>query len=97
MAISWVQQGYIQVAGELTYNPDSFDGVKLESPKGLAWLESINSFRFEPTGDGKPYTVRKEASGYWYGYRRVSGKLHKKYIGKSSEISTAKLERLQRL
>jgi len=94
MAISWVQQGYIQVAGELTYNPDSFDGVKLESPKGLAWLESINSFRFEPTGDGKPYTVRKEASGYWYGYRRVSGKLHKKYIGKSSEISTAKLEEI---
>jgi chromosome segregation ATPase len=94
MAISWVQQGYIQVAGELTYNPDSFDGVKLESPRGLAWLESISSFRFEPTGDGKPYTVRKEASGYWYGYRRVSGKLHKKYIGKSSETSVAKLEEI---
>jgi chromosome segregation ATPase len=94
MAISWVQQGYIQVAGELTYNPDSFDGVKLESPRGLAWLESISSFRFEPTGDGKPYTVRKEASGYWYGYKRVSGKLHKKYIGKSSEISVAKLEEI---
>jgi hypothetical protein len=46
MAISWVQQGYVQVAGELTYNPDSFDGVKLESPRGLAWLESISSFRF---------------------------------------------------
>jgi chromosome segregation ATPase len=94
MAISWVQQGYIQVAGELTYNPDSFDGVKLESPRGLAWLESISSFRFEPAGDGKPYTVRKEASGYWYGYRKVSGKLHKKYVGKSSEISTAKLEEI---
>jgi chromosome segregation ATPase len=94
MAISWVQQGYVQVAGELTYNPDSFDGVKLESPRGLAWLESISSFRFEPAGDGKPYTVRKEPSGYWYGYRRVSGKLHKKYIGKSSEISTAKLEEI---
>lgn len=70
---------------------------ELDSPKGSAWLESIGSFRFEPVGDNKPYTVRKEAGkggDYWYGYRKQNGKLHKKYIGKSSEISTAKLEEI---
>jgi DNA repair exonuclease SbcCD ATPase subunit len=67
---------------------------ELDSPKGSAWLESIGSFRFEPAGDGKPYTVRKEASGYWYGCRKVAGKVRKKYIGKSSEVNTAKLEKI---
>jgi DNA repair exonuclease SbcCD ATPase subunit len=70
---------------------------ELDSPKGSAWLESIGSFRFEPTGANKPYTVRKESGkggDYWYGYRKVAGKLHKKYIGKSSELNTAKLEEI---
>jgi hypothetical protein len=87
MTIPLVVQGKIELE----------DGkvLKLDSSKGSTWLESTNSFRFEPTGANKPYTVRKESgkSGdYWYGYRKVAGKLHKKYIGKSSELSTAKLE-----
>lgn len=67
---------------------------ELDSPKGSAWLESIGSFRFEPTEDGKAYTVRREPSGYWYGCRKVAGKVRKKYIGKSSEVSIAKLEEI---
>jgi chromosome segregation ATPase len=70
---------------------------ELDSCKGSAWLESISSFRYEPTGANKPYTVRQETKkggDYWYGYRKVAGKLHKKYIGKSSELSTAKLEEI---
>jgi uncharacterized phage infection (PIP) family protein YhgE len=58
------------------------------------WLESIGSFRFEPSGDSKPYTVRKEASAYWYGCRKVAGKVRKKYIGKSSSLNMAKLEEI---
>ncbi|MEG4397218.1 hypothetical protein, partial [Microcoleus sp. BROC3] len=67
-----------------------------DSPKGAAWLESIGSFRYEPTGDGKAYTVRKEGKSgeYWYGCRKVAGKVRKKYIGKSSEVSIAKLEEI---
>jgi chromosome segregation ATPase len=67
---------------------------ELDSHKGLAWLESIKSFRFEPSGDSKPYTVRLEASAYWYGCRKVAGKVRKKYIGKSSSLSVAKLEEI---
>jgi chromosome segregation ATPase len=66
---------------------------ELETPKGSVWLESIGSFRFEPSGDSKPYTVRKE-SGYWYGCRKIAGKVRKKYIGKSSEVTVAKLEEI---
>jgi chromosome segregation ATPase len=67
---------------------------ELDSPKGAAWVEAIGSFRFEPSGDSKAYTVRREPSGYWYGCRKVAGKVRKKYIGKSSSVSIAKLEEI---
>jgi chromosome segregation ATPase len=83
MAIPSVIQGTVEVEGKV---------FELDSPKGAAWLETIGSFRFEPSGDGKPCTIRREPSGYWYGCRKVAGKVRKKYIGKSSEVSVAKLE-----
>jgi chromosome segregation ATPase len=88
MAIPSVVQGTVEFAGKV---------FEVDSPRGLTWLESVTSFRYEPTGGNKSYTVRKESGkggNYWYGYRKMSGKLHKKYIGKSSEISTAKLEEI---
>jgi predicted nucleic acid-binding Zn-ribbon protein len=84
MAIPSVVQGLIEAEGGKVF--------ELDSPKGSAWLETIGSFRFEPSGDGKPCTIRREPSGYWYGCRKVAGKVRKKYIGKSSEVSSAKLE-----
>jgi hypothetical protein len=70
---------------------------ELDSQKGSTWVEAVSSFRFEPTGANKLYTVRKEVGkggNYWYGYRKVAGRLHKKYVGKSSELSTTKLEEI---
>jgi chromosome segregation ATPase len=67
---------------------------ELDSPKGAAWVETMGSFRFEPAGDAKACTIRREPSGYWYGCRKVAGKVRKKYIGKSSEVSIAKLEEI---
>jgi len=89
MAIASVVQGLIETEDGKVF--------ELDSPKGSAWVEAIGSFRYEPTGANKPYTVRQETKkggDYWYGYRKVAGKLHKKYIGKSSELSTAKLEEI---
>ncbi|MEG4967562.1 hypothetical protein QUB11_13130 [Microcoleus sp. B6-A1] len=86
MTIPAVMQGLIETEDGKVF--------ELDSPKGAAWLESVGSFRYEPTGDGKPYTVRKEGKNgeYWYGCRKVAGKVRKKYIGKSSEVSVVKLE-----
>jgi chromosome segregation ATPase len=86
MAIPSVVQGLIETEDGKVF--------ELDSPKGATWVEAVGSFRFEPAGDGKPYTVRKEPSGYWYGCRKVAGKVRKKYIGKTSEVSTAKLEEI---
>ena len=89
MRIASVVQGLIETEGGKVF--------ELDSPKGSAWVESVTSFRYVPTGANKPYTVRQETKkggDYWYGYRKVAGKLHKKYMGKSSELSTAKLEEI---
>ena len=86
MTIPSVMQGLIEAEDGKVF--------ELDSPNGATWLESIGSFRYEPTGGGKPYTVRKEASAYWYGCRKIEGKVRKKYIGKSSEVSVAKLEEI---
>ncbi len=63
MTIPSVVQGMIETEDGKVF--------ELDSPKGSAWLESHGSFRFEPSDDSKPYTVRKEASAYgiaqlWY-------------------------------
>jgi chromosome segregation ATPase len=89
MAIASVVQGLIETEGGKVF--------ELDSCKGSAWVESVSSFRYVPTGANKPYTVRQETKkggDYWYGYRKVAGRLHKKYIGKSSELSRAKLEEI---
>jgi chromosome segregation ATPase len=86
MAIPSIVQGLIEAEDGKVF--------ELDSPKGAAWVESIGSFRFEPRGNSKAYTVRREPSGYWYGCRKVAGKVRKKYIGKSSEVNTAKLEKI---
>jgi chromosome segregation ATPase len=86
MTIPSVVQGLIETEDGKVF--------ELDSPKGAAWVEAIGSFRFEPSGNSKAYTVRREPSGYWYGCRKVAGKVRKKYIGKTSEVSTAKLEEI---
>jgi DNA repair exonuclease SbcCD ATPase subunit len=86
MAIPSVVQGLIEAEDGKVF--------ELDSPKGAAWLEAIGSFRFEPSGDSKPCTIRREPSGYWCGCRKVAGKVRKKYIGKSSEVSVTKLEEI---
>jgi hypothetical protein len=86
MAIPSVVQGTIETEDGKVF--------ELDSPKGSAWVESISSFRFEPSSGHKACTVRREPSGYWYGCRKIEGKVRKKYIGKTSEISIAKLEKI---
>lgn len=74
--------------------------IEVGSSKFLSWLDNPDnrSFRFIAGFAGEQsFTARKETSkkgeaDYWYGYRKVSGKLHKRYIGKSEDVT---LERLK--
>ena len=63
------------------------------------WLssEEAKSFRFECDLGVKSYGVRKEtiksrSGSFWYGYKRIEGKLRKRYLGKSDELTLGRLE-----
>lgn len=68
--------------------------IAVDSPQWIEWLKQHSSFRFEPLPPQAGFTVRVEKSGYWYGYRKQQGKLHKRYIGKLSELTTERLEEI---
>src|SRR6266566_1779016 len=65
------------------------------SPEWLAWLSSISSFAFV-CRSGTHYTARKEklqrGGAYWYSYCSHLGKTIKRYIGKTTVLSIARLE-----
>ncbi len=75
-------------------NPEQANAVhiQLESEQWYAWLESHYTFRVKSTT--VIYTARKERRAglwYWYAYRRSTGKLRIAYLGKSAELTLARL------
>ena len=63
------------------------------------WINSneAESFRFECDFGVKGYRARKEeiksrSGSFWYAYKRVDGRLRKRYLGKSGELSLERLE-----
>lgn len=65
-----------------------------DSPDWSTWLDGISSFAFR--GKNGHYTACKEAKqrgkGYWYAYLTKDGRLNKKYVGKTSDVTLARLE-----
>jgi LuxR family transcriptional regulator, maltose regulon positive regulatory protein len=77
----------------------------LDSPTWFAWLETATTFRYfsqQNLSMGhhcylpfRPISLRKEKRrrGYlWYAYLKTHGCLHKRYVGKSSALTAARLE-----
>src|SRR5437879_986516 len=64
------------------------------------WLEQIASFSFH-SHSGMHYTVRKQrvqrGNSYWYGYRRLQGRIVKRYLGRTADLTLARLEEIARL
>jgi LuxR family maltose regulon positive regulatory protein len=71
-------------------------GIVPESPAWFAWLDQVSSFSF--LGKSGHFTARKEAKQrgdrYWYAYLAAGEQLTKKYLGKSADLSLARLEHI---
>lgn len=69
--------------------------LTVETPAWYAWLEQTSTFTFQ--GQQGTFTARKEyvANGrgdqYWRAYRRYKGKLHRVYLGKTAQLTLARL------
>src|SRR5947209_167836 len=67
-----------------------------ESPTWLVTIGQVSSFAFH--GKYGSYTARKErkqrGGEYWCAYARVGGKLTKRYVGRSCDLTLARLEQV---
>ncbi len=67
-----------------------------ESPEWFAWLDRVSSFAF--SGKSGHYTARKEAKQrgdrYWSAYLTTDEHLTKKYLGKTVDLTLARLEHI---
>jgi LuxR family maltose regulon positive regulatory protein len=65
-----------------------------DSPEWFAWLDQVSFFAF--SGKSGHFSARKEAKQrgdrYWYSYLATGKHLTKKYLGKTADISLARLE-----
>jgi hypothetical protein len=65
-----------------------------ESQDWFAWLAAIPSFAF--VGKTGRFTARRETKqrgeSYWIAYQRVDGRLLKRYLGKTCDLTAKKLE-----
>ena len=83
------------------YEPGSGGGQKAfppDSPEWYAWLSSLTSFYYSYADGKRHFTARREkrrpdgTGGYWYAYIKQHGRLFKRYLGKSEELTLAHLE-----
>jgi hypothetical protein len=85
-----------QKAYELIHTPFAFP---LADASLQSWLKLIDAFHLE-TQAGYSLTARKEArqrgGSYWYAYKRVGSRLHKKYLGDGDKLTLAHLEAVAR-
>lgn len=77
---------YDPISGQQGFAPDS--------PAWFTWLAGRSSFHF--TGKHGHFTARQEkkqrGETYWYGYRKVAGRQHKRYLGTTDKLTLAHLE-----
>ena len=71
----------------------------LYSVRGQKWLNDPDNRIFRYQAGKRSFTARKEPSqtgqtDYWYACRKVDGKLHKRYIGKSEDITGRRLREI---
>jgi LuxR family maltose regulon positive regulatory protein len=70
-----------------------------EGPAWFAWLEQVSSFAF--MGKSGHFTAHKEAKQrgdrYWSAYLATGEQLTKKYLGKTANLSLARLEHIAEL
>lgn len=74
--------------------------VRVGSPEWMQWLadEAHCIFRFtHPLGNFSARRERRHDSSYWYAYSRRGGLLQKVYLGRTQEITLARLQQVTQL
>ncbi len=66
--------------------------LELDTPAWLVWLRKQAAFVYQDeVGHFTARRERRPGGSYWYAYRRVNGKLQKRYLGKDEALSAQHL------
>jgi LuxR family maltose regulon positive regulatory protein len=71
--------------------------IQLDSPAWWTWLETADAFSYRPPRSIYALTLRKEKRRYhwyWYAYTKVDSKLHNAYVGRTADLTTARLQQV---
>jgi AAA ATPase-like protein len=94
--VAWNAQTSIYQVHE-TQEGTSLSPLDFDSQPWQEWLAQKSSFAFQSKG-GHRFTARKETrvrgSIYWVAYRKIGGKLTHTYIGRSEDVTLARLEQV---
>ena len=81
--------------GELTLAGGTPPGtIAVDAAAWWAWLGAADAASFRVEVDGERFTARREqkpGGWYWYGYRRRDGTLRKVYLGRTADLTLARL------
>jgi LuxR family maltose regulon positive regulatory protein len=76
----------------------SVNPIQVGSQLWIAWLAEHRAFTYKGVaGHLAARCELRRGIGYWYGYRRLEGKLKKIYLGRSKELTQEKLEQASAL
>jgi len=82
------------VVVEMTlYLGEGQTAIALDTPAWFAWLEQASRFAY--TTGGARLTARKQPRGqhaFWYGYARCAGRVRGVYLGRSMDLTAARLQ-----
>jgi len=95
--VAWSVQDSTYQVHEKIARGATIPHIEIESQAWQEWLALVPSFAFL-SKDGHRFTARKEArargSIYWVAYRKVGGRLTHTYIGRSEDVTLARLEQV---
>jgi len=81
------------VIKDTLYTNTPANGIQLTEHAWTAWLEDNPAFYYRSGDLG--FSVRKQRDGneyYWYAYKRIKGKLYKRYLGMREALTAERLK-----
>src|SRR5262249_6997666 len=75
------------------YHSDGNEPLALDTPAWSSWVKEHTTFIYQD--ESLRFTARREKRPgglYWYAYRRVSGKLLKRYLGRGHTLTFQRLQ-----
>lgn len=69
--------------------------IQVGSELWFEWLATATKFSFKyQNGSFMAQCEQRRNNVYWYAYKRLNGKLHKAYLGKTEEVTLEKLQQI---